>query len=225
MPDTIKTIEEKLTTVKTSLSNIKTSIVNKGQTPTGDITTYATAIDNISNNDSSKLVPIEVNEEGVIITPTMDFTLSLPENATQIRRYPQLDYLYSGNTSLVAVDFHQITSIGQTMKLTFSECTKLASVDFSNLKRLHPSECTFNRTFQHCKSLKSLSFPSLVSSNFESLLGEDVQDHFTNMLLNAYDCTVHFPSNLESVIGSTSDVEKGFGGQRITVLFDLPATT
>ena len=50
MADTIKTIEAKLTTVKTSLSNIKTSIVNKGQIPTGDITTYATAIDNISTS-------------------------------------------------------------------------------------------------------------------------------------------------------------------------------
>lgn len=42
------TIASKLTTINTALSDIKTAIVNKGQTPTGDITTFATAIGNIS---------------------------------------------------------------------------------------------------------------------------------------------------------------------------------
>ena len=35
---------------------------------------------------------------------------------------------------------------------------------------------------------------------------------------------MHFPSNLQSVIGSWSDVQNGFGGTNTTVLFDLPAT-
>ena len=41
-------IAEKLVTINTSLGDIKTAIINKGQTPSGNITTYATAINNIS---------------------------------------------------------------------------------------------------------------------------------------------------------------------------------
>ena len=44
------------------------------------------------------------------------------------------------------------------------------------------------------------------------------------MLQGVTGCTVHFPSNLQSVIGSWSDVTAGFGGTNTTVLYDLPAT-
>ena len=44
------------------------------------------------------------------------------------------------------------------------------------------------------------------------------------MLQGVSGCTVHFPSNLQSVIGSWSDVTNGFGGTNTTVLFDLPST-
>ena len=36
--------------------------------------------------------------------------------------------------------------------------------------------------------------------------------------------TVHFPANMQSVIGSWSDVVNGFNGTNTTVLFDLPST-
>jgi hypothetical protein len=49
------TIAEKLTTIDTALGNIKTAIINKGQTPSGDITTYATAINNISGGSGDEL--------------------------------------------------------------------------------------------------------------------------------------------------------------------------
>jgi len=44
------------------------------------------------------------------------------------------------------------------------------------------------------------------------------------MLSGCSNVTVHFPSNLQSVIGSWYDVQNGFGGTNTTVLFDLPAT-
>lgn len=49
------TIAEKLTTIDTALGNIKTAIINKGQTPSGDITTYATAINNISGGGGDEI--------------------------------------------------------------------------------------------------------------------------------------------------------------------------
>ena len=42
------TISAKLTTVNSALADIKSAIIGKGQIPTGNITTYATAIGNIS---------------------------------------------------------------------------------------------------------------------------------------------------------------------------------
>lgn len=46
------TISAKLTTVNSALADIKLAIIGKGQTPTGNITTYATAIGNISGGGS-----------------------------------------------------------------------------------------------------------------------------------------------------------------------------
>ena len=46
------TISAKLTTVNSALADIKSAIIGKGQTPTGNIPTYATAIGNISGGGS-----------------------------------------------------------------------------------------------------------------------------------------------------------------------------
>lgn len=78
---------------------------------------------------------------------------------------------------------------------------------------------TFRNCFQNCTNLTILSFPALTSQSFGNKT-----DHFNGMLSGCSNVTVHFPSNLQSVIGSWSDVTKGFGGTNTTVLFDLPAT-
>jgi hypothetical protein len=74
--------------------------------------------------------------------------------------------------------------------------------------------------FQGCTKLKTLSFPALTSNSFGSYTNQ-----FNNMLSGVTGCKVHFPSNLQSVIGSWSSVTSGFTGTNTTVLFDLPATT
>lgn len=45
-----------ISTTSTALSDIKQAIINKGVTPTGDITTYANAIGNISGGGSSPVI-------------------------------------------------------------------------------------------------------------------------------------------------------------------------
>lgn len=47
------TVSEKLTTIDNSLKAIKQAIIAKGVTPTGDITTYATAVSNITSGGTS----------------------------------------------------------------------------------------------------------------------------------------------------------------------------
>jgi hypothetical protein len=127
---------------------------------------------------------------------------------------------FLGCTSLTTVDLSGLTSItgGQELQEAFKGCTSLATMSFPSLTTLRASY-TFLNAFQSCTSLTSVSFPALTSTSFGSYTNQ-----FNNMLVGVTGCTVHFPSNLQSVIGSWSDVTSGFSGTNTTVLFDLPAT-
>ena len=128
--------------------------------------------------------------------------------------------MFQGCTSLTTADLHSLTTISgaEGCLSMFSGCTSLVSANLSNLTSIAViSACSnmFRGT-----SLTTLSFPALTSTSFGSATNQ-----FINMLASVTGCTVHFPSNLQSVIGSWSDVINGFGGTNTTVLFDLPATT
>ena len=128
---------------------------------------------------------------------------------------------FYGCTELTSVDLSGLTTVDRSSALrsTFSNCPNLTSINLTNLSVISGSH-TFQQTFRNCTSLTSLSFPSLNSNSFGSYT-----DQFNNMLQGVTGCTVHFPSNLQSVIGSWSDVTAGFGGTNTTILYDLPATT
>ncbi len=180
MADTTKTIEEKLSTVKTSLSNIKTSIVNKGQTPSGDITTYATAIDNISTgitptgtisitengtHDVTNYASAEVNvassggvqyiprevTNGVLQYPSTYFTFSLPNDITSIGDFG-LRSSFCRCYKLTSVNLSNVTSISEEgLCSAFQDCLNLTSVDLSNLTDIGPSG--LSNTFNDCRKL------------------------------------------------------------------------
>ena len=99
----------------------------------------------------------------------------------------------------------------------FGNCSSLANVDLSSLA-IVDKQVALSVAFRNT-ALTTLSFPALRANGFGSLTNQ-----FTNMLQGVDGCTVHFPSNLQSVIGSWADVTAGFGGTNITVSFDLPAT-
>lgn len=122
-------------------------------------------------------------------------------------------------TSLTSVDLGNLTTISGSLYSVFTNCSNLASVNLNKLTVLTAS-AVFSYAFDHCTSLTTLSFPALTSTSFGSYTNQ-----FSNMLHGVTGCTVHFPSNLQSVIGSWSDVTAGFGGTNTTILFDLPATT
>ena len=294
------TTYDKLDTINDSLNDIKTAIVAKGVTPSGNITTYASAIDNIVT-ESGVGIPREVSAQGVYGMPTTSFTFSLPSGTTDLGNYV-LYYAFYVCTGLTSIDLSSLTTVGGSYALSyaFSSCTNLTSIDLSNLTTVSGSNalsnafrgctnltsidlsnltiissyqgfssafsgCTgltsidlsnltiissyqgFNNAFgsctnltsidlsnlttvsgsnalryafSGCTSLTTLSFPALTSTSFGSYTNQ-----FNNMLYGVTGCTVHFPSNLQSVIGSWSDVTAGFGGTSTTVLFDLPATT
>lgn len=128
--------------------------------------------------------------------------------------------MFSNCTNLETVSFSSIESCSsrEGFGYIFSNCSKLTSVDFSKLNSI-PQRTVFKNAFSNCTSLTSVSFPSLKSTSFGSYTNQ-----FSNMLSGVTGCTVHFPSNLQSVIGSWSDVQNGFSGTNTVVLFDLPAT-
>lgn len=127
---------------------------------------------------------------------------------------------FANCTDLTSIDLSSLTTIsgGSAMQNCFFGCIGLTSVSFPALTTL-TGNGAMQSCFFVCTSLTSVSFPALTSTSFGSNTNQ-----FNNMLLNVTGCTVHFPSNLQSVIGSWASVTAGFGGTNTTVLFDLPAT-
>ena len=103
-------------------------------------------------------------------------------------------------------------------KQMFNYCSELPHVVFSSVATL-TGQNAFQSAFTSCSALSYVSFPSLTPTSFGSRT-----DQFNTMLSGCSNVTVHFPSNIQSTIGSWSDVTNGFGGTNTTVLFDLPAT-
>ena len=127
---------------------------------------------------------------------------------------------YIASDSQVSMfNFPLLQTVGSTaFSRAFANCTNLTTGVFPALNSIKSSG-VFSNTFAGCVNLASLSFPALKSNSFGSYTNQ-----FNNMLSGVTGCTVHFPSNLQSVIGSWSDVQNGFGGTNTTVLFDLPQT-
>ena len=214
---------------------------------TYDVTNYASANVNVPSGGGDVGIPREVSSTGVYQMPTQSFTFKLPSNATDIGVYAMryafydctgltsvdlsslttingsnaMDHAFQSCTGLTSVDLSGLTTISgsNAMRYAFYGCTGLTNVDLSSLTTISGSNA-MQYAFWRCTGLTNISFPALTSTGFGSYTNQ-----FNNMLQGVKGCTVHFPSNLQSVIGSWSDVTKGFGGTNTTVLFDLPATT
>lgn len=122
--------------------------------------------------------------------------------------------------NLTSIDFPVLATVGsqRAFQRAFAGST-LPTATFTSLATIS-GQYAFQNAFSDCTSLITLYFPALTSTAFGSYTNQ-----FNNMLSGVTGCTVHFPSNLQSVIGSWSSVTAGFGGTNTTVLFDLPATT
>lgn len=122
--------------------------------------------------------------------------------------------------TITSINYPELTTISSNyaMQNCFNYQSLLTSATFPKLSSI-TGNYAFQTCFRNCTSLASLSFPALTSTSFGTNTTQ-----FNNMLQDVTGCTVHFPSNLQSVIGSWADVVAGFGGTNTTVLFDLPAT-
>lgn len=142
-------------------------------------------------------------------------------NLTTVSGDNSLQAAFLTCSNLTSIDLSSLTTINGDFAFTEAfRSTGFTSITFPNLSVLD-SNSAFNMAFYSCYSLTSISFPALTSNSFGSYVNQ-----FSSMLNSSVrGCTVHFPSNLESVIGSWSSVTAGFGGTNTTVLYDLPATT
>lgn len=162
-----------------------------------------------------------------------------------------LDFAFS-NTSITGVDLSSLQTISSSaMTNTYKDCPHISSIDLSSLTTLS-SGVSLNGTFSLSNNptsplpLTSVTFTSLATVNgtapmrnifarrdgltinfpaFNSNTFGALTTYLDNIVANAVGCTVHFPSNMQSIIGSWSSVQNGFGGTNTTVLFDLPATS
>lgn len=132
--------------------------------------------------------------------------------------------LFYKSSKITTVNFPSLKKVGYrgfgigSYQGAFSQCTNLTTATFPVLDTINEQE-VFYYAFHACTSLTSVSFGGLKSTSFGQFTSQ-----FNNMLYGVTNCTVHFPSNLQSVIGSWTSVISGFGGTNTTVLFDLPAT-
>lgn len=151
-------------------------------------------------------------------------TIDLPSVTTVADEGLRCAFAYC--TSLKNIYFSSLTRLGNITGATTSACTQmcigctaLETITFPSLTMLY-SASTFLQAFQNCTNMKHIYFPALKSTGFNNKI-----NHFNKMLSGVSGCTVHFPSNLESVIGSWADITGGMAGTDTVILFDLPATT
>ena len=136
--------------------------------------------------------------------------------------YECLAYTFSGCTSLTNIDLSNLIVLVSTdpMGYTFQNCSALTSVDLSSLNTLSGAQQAMQYCFKNCTSLTSLSFPAITKNSF----GTQYINQFYNMCSGIPNITIHFPSNVRSVVETLSSYDTLFGATNGTILFDLPAT-
>lgn len=126
--------------------------------------------------------------------------------------------MFRGCRGITSVDISSLETVsaGSGCSGMFIGCSSLETITFDSLSSL-TGNYAFGGAFLSCTSLKHIYFPALTADSFGSYTNQ-----FDTMLSVSVDgCTVHFPSDLQSVIGSWGSVSGGFGGTNTTVLFDL----
>lgn len=128
--------------------------------------------------------------------------------------------IFYGCNNLTSINLSNLTTItsGDALMYGFQGCSKLTSFTFTSLETISNVNI-FQYAFKDCSRLANLYFPALNSNSFGNTTTQ-----FNKMLQSVTGCSVHFPINLQSVIGSWSDVTNGFGGTNTTVLYDLART-
>lgn len=217
------TIASEISTLKTNLQNIYSAINNKGGTVPSNqnYDNLNTSVGTVPSGTSYVEVSNLVKDFRAITNGTLGFptstTFTMPNDITIIGN---MQYVFAFCDTITTMSFNNVTTINSSgcMRI-FDRSTSIQTVTFPSLDSITGNQI-FSYAFFNCSTISSISFPALKSTSFGSNTSQ-----FSSMLMGCSDVTVHFPSNLQSVIGSWSDVSYGFDGTNTTILFDLPATS
>lgn len=156
--------------------------------------------------------------------------------------------MFSGNSNFTSFDLSSLTTISSqnacasmfySTRITTASLPSLSTVSGTGgcqgIFRTCPQLTTvyvpaltiitgayaFQEAFMDCLALTVLSFPAITTTSFGSYTNQ-----FKNMCKNIPNITLHFPSNVQSVIEGLEgySTTAPFGALAGTVLFDLPAT-
>jgi hypothetical protein len=238
------TIASALSALNTDIQNARTAITNKGGTvtPNGGSSQLAADIGTIVSSGYEQLPSYDINENGIVIkkTKVLDGTEFL-----DIKKVPSntMKAMFSGCNLSGYLNLCNLIEIeGSGLYQTFNQCP-IDSVNFDNLETIGSMglyQCfmysrieTINfkkltditaanalrNAFQNLTTyLKNVYFPALTTTSFGSN-----NTQFTTMLSGTTGTTLHFPSNLETIIQGISGYPS-YGGTDIVIAFDLPAT-
>lgn len=151
------TTVQKLTTIKNALSSIKAAIIAKGQTPSGDISTFATAIGNIdTGGGSSGTIDVDLtrfrDDTGTEIgTHYMNF-MDANDNLYKVILLDARFRLASGQ---FCSDLHRITNMPSYLSLAESNIWEAKETATQNTQLIlnHCSAGGFTSTgCSHCRS-------------------------------------------------------------------------
>lgn len=192
-----------------------------------DRATYGNAYLNPSYANLNGNVIFDFVAETYINAITISQFYSNPANCPTVLNFGAMTTVTFNSACQDAINLEKVlfpNATSLSLRASFKGCTSLTTV-YMPLVNTLPSNAlagsaAVGGAFAGCTSLQTLSFPALTSTSFSSYTNQ-----FNYMLKDVTGCTVHFPSNLQSVIGSWSSVTSGFSGTNTTVLFDLPATT
>lgn len=136
-------------------------------------------------------------------------------------------YMFSACMSLTSMSLPKLATISGTngAQSMFASCMALTSMSFPELVDLSGSSCC-GYMFSGCSALTSISFPKLTTSSFGSYVNQFANMFNSSTASTSGAFTMHFPSNLSSTIsGLTGYPNFGASSGRLTLAFDLPATT
>lgn len=170
---------------------------------------------NVSSITRSMFQQCFSNCNSLTIAPTFENVVSIGQSG--------MGSCFVNCTSLTtAPTFENVVSIGPSGMLScFSNCNSLTTAPtFEKLNSI--DSMGLQSCFSNCSSLTSLSFPSLKTTSFVDY--PTTKNHLYSIITGVTGCTIHFPSNLQTVISGLTTYPN-FGGTNTTLAFDLPATT
>lgn len=120
------------------------------------------------------------------------------------------------SSKITNLEFPSLTTVGQYSLEAILTKSSVETVKFQSLENIGDESLSY--AFFRCNNLKDVYFYAIKSNSFAGNTNS-----FDSMLVMTTGVTLHFPTNVSSVI-ATLDGYPNFGGTDVTILFDLPAT-